>query len=96
MLPHVLLVRFTNGMRMVLFLWYVPPLSPIMSHFEGKDSIENPDMIFPAIEERRIPGGLPNIAWCIRGWNVCINEIIFKRRCNLVSIFVVGHIYRYK
>ena len=26
-----------------------------MSHFEGKDSIENPDMIFPAIEEMRTP-----------------------------------------
>jgi len=33
----------------------VPPLSPIMNYFEGKDSIKNPDMIFPAIEEMRIP-----------------------------------------
>src|SRR5699024_12547310 len=32
-----------------------PPLSPIMNYFEGKDSIKNPDMIFPAIEEMRIP-----------------------------------------
>lgn len=26
-----------------------------MNYFEGKDSIENPDMIFPAIEEMRTP-----------------------------------------
>ena len=26
-----------------------------MNYFEGKDSIKNPDMIFPAIEEMRIP-----------------------------------------
>ncbi|MMZ64531.1 Respiratory nitrate reductase 2 beta chain [compost metagenome] len=26
-----------------------------MSHFEGKDSIQNPDLIFPAIEEMRTP-----------------------------------------
>ena len=36
-------------------VWYVPPLSPIMNYFEGRDSIENPDMIFPAIEEMRTP-----------------------------------------
>src|SRR5690625_6843251 len=36
-------------------VWYVPPLSPIMNYFEGRDSINNPDMIFPAIEEMRIP-----------------------------------------
>ena len=41
--------------RTLPMVWYVPPLSPIMSHFEGKDSIENPDMIFPAIEEMRTP-----------------------------------------
>ncbi len=36
-------------------VWYVPPLSPIMNYFEGKDSLKNPDMIFPAIEEMRTP-----------------------------------------
>ena len=41
--------------RTLLMVWYVPPLSPIMNYFEGKDSIKNPDMIFPAIEEMRIP-----------------------------------------
>ena len=41
--------------RTLPMVWYVPPLSPIMNYFEGKDSIQNPDMIFPAIEEMRIP-----------------------------------------
>src|SRR5699024_3306908 len=41
--------------RTLPMVWYVPPLSPIMSYFEGKDSIKNPDMIFPAIEEMRTP-----------------------------------------
>ncbi|WP_167629204.1 nitrate reductase subunit beta [Listeria valentina] len=41
--------------RTMPMVWYVPPLSPIMNYFEGKDSIENPDMIFPAIEEMRLP-----------------------------------------
>ena len=35
-------------------VWYCPPLSPIMSYFEGKNC-QNPDMIFPAIEEMRLP-----------------------------------------
>ncbi|PQP88342.1 nitrate reductase subunit beta [Paenibacillus sp. AR247] len=41
--------------RTLPMVWYVPPLSPIMNYFEGRDSIENPDMIFPAIEEMRTP-----------------------------------------
>ena len=41
--------------RTLPMVWYVPPLSPIMNYFEGRDSIKNPDMIFPAIEEMRIP-----------------------------------------
>ncbi|SOB99782.1 respiratory nitrate reductase beta subunit [Ureibacillus xyleni] len=41
--------------RTLPMVWYVPPLSPIMNYFEGKDSINNPDMIFPAIEEMRVP-----------------------------------------
>src|SRR5699024_11541122 len=41
--------------RTLPMVWYVPPSSPIMNYFEGKDSIKNPDMIFPAIEEMRIP-----------------------------------------
>ncbi|MFD1671879.1 nitrate reductase subunit beta [Agrilactobacillus yilanensis] len=41
--------------RTMPMVWYVPPLSPIMNYFEGKDSIHNPEMIFPAIDEMRIP-----------------------------------------
>ncbi|PPK01888.1 nitrate reductase subunit beta, partial [Staphylococcus aureus] len=41
--------------RTLPMVWYCPPLSPIMNYFEGKDSIKNPDMIFPAIEEMRLP-----------------------------------------
>lgn len=41
--------------RTMPMVWYIPPLSPIMSYFEGRDSIQNPDLIFPAIQEMRIP-----------------------------------------
>lgn len=44
--------------RTMPMVWYCPPLSPIMSYFEGKtamDANRNPDMIFPAIEEMRLP-----------------------------------------
>ena len=41
--------------RTLPMVWYCPPLSPIMNYFEGKDSIRNPDMIFPVIEEMRLP-----------------------------------------
>ncbi|GAF38571.1 respiratory nitrate reductase beta chain [Agrilactobacillus composti DSM 18527 = JCM 14202] len=41
--------------RTMPMVWYVPPLSPIMNYFEGKDSLHNPEMIFPAIDEMRIP-----------------------------------------
>lgn len=41
--------------RTLPMVWYCPPLSPIMNLFEGKDSIKNPDLIFPAIEEMRTP-----------------------------------------
>ena len=41
--------------RTMPMVWYVPPLSPIMNYFEGRDSIKNPDAIFPAIEEMRTP-----------------------------------------
>lgn len=36
-------------------VWYVPPLSPIMNYFEGKNSIQNPDLLFPAVDEMRTP-----------------------------------------
>lgn len=44
--------------RTMPMVWYCPPLSPIMSYFEGKQAQagnRNPDMIFPAIEEMRLP-----------------------------------------
>ena len=36
-------------------VWYCPPLSPIMNYFEGQNAGNNPDAIFPAIEEMRLP-----------------------------------------
>ena len=36
-------------------VWYVPPLSPVMSLVEGAGSEADPDDVFPAIEELRIP-----------------------------------------
>ncbi|MCF6092564.1 nitrate reductase subunit beta [Microaerobacter geothermalis] len=41
--------------RTLPMVWYVPPLSPIMNLFEGKGSQSNPDDVFPAIDEMRIP-----------------------------------------
>lgn len=44
--------------RTMPMVWYCPPLSPIMSYFEGQTAAKanrNPDMIFPAIEEMRLP-----------------------------------------
>jgi nitrate reductase beta subunit len=41
--------------RTMPMVWYVPPLSPMMSHIEGKDSMLNSEAIFPAIKEMRIP-----------------------------------------
>ena len=36
-------------------VWYVPPLSPVMSMIEGEGSEADPDDVFPAIDELRIP-----------------------------------------
>ncbi len=41
--------------RTLPMVWYVPPLSPITSQFEGEDSDADPDDVFPAIEQMRIP-----------------------------------------
>ena len=41
--------------RTMPMVWYCPPLSPIMSYFEGQNAGNNSDMIFPAIEEMRLP-----------------------------------------
>jgi nitrate reductase beta subunit len=36
-------------------VWYVPPLSPVMSMIEGDGSEADPDDVFPAIDDLRIP-----------------------------------------
>jgi nitrate reductase beta subunit len=36
-------------------VWYVPPLSPVMGFVEGEGSLADPDDVFPAIDELRIP-----------------------------------------
>ncbi len=41
--------------RTLPMVWYVPPLSPVMSLVEGSGSEADPDDVFPAIDELRIP-----------------------------------------
>ncbi|MFC4597993.1 nitrate reductase subunit beta [Cohnella hongkongensis] len=41
--------------RTLPMVWYVPPLSPITNRIEGKGSSLDPDDIFPAIDNMRIP-----------------------------------------
>jgi nitrate reductase beta subunit len=41
--------------RTLPMVWYVPPLSPVMSVIEGEGSEADPDDVFPAIDELRIP-----------------------------------------
>ncbi len=41
--------------RTLPMVWYVPPLSPVMSLVEGSESDADPDDVFPAIDELRIP-----------------------------------------
>jgi nitrate reductase beta subunit len=41
--------------RTLPMVWYVPPLSPVMSLVEGEGSDADPDDVFPAIDELRIP-----------------------------------------
>jgi nitrate reductase beta subunit len=43
--------------RTLPMVWYVPPLSPVMSLVEGEGSGADPDDVFPLIEELRIPIG---------------------------------------
>ncbi|QGG59972.1 nitrate reductase subunit beta [Loigolactobacillus bifermentans] len=63
--------------RTMPMVWYVPPLSPIMSYFEGRDSIKDPDMIFPGIDEMRIP--VDYLASLLTGGNKeVIKEALYK------------------
>jgi nitrate reductase beta subunit len=41
--------------RTLPMVWYVPPLSPVMGLVEGEGSDADPDDVFPAIDELRIP-----------------------------------------
>ncbi len=41
--------------RTLPMVWYVPPLSPVMSRVEGEGSSADPDDVFGAIDELRIP-----------------------------------------
>ena len=41
--------------RTLPMVWYVPPLSPVMSLIEGDGADADPDDIFPSIDELRIP-----------------------------------------
>jgi nitrate reductase / nitrite oxidoreductase, beta subunit len=41
--------------RTLPMVWYVPPLSPVMGMIEGDGSDADPDDVFPAIDELRIP-----------------------------------------
>jgi nitrate reductase beta subunit len=38
-------------------VWYVPPLSPVLHFAGGPDGEADPDDVFPAIEDLRIPIG---------------------------------------
>jgi nitrate reductase beta subunit len=41
--------------RTLPMVWYVPPLSPVLATIEGKGSEADPDDVFPAIDDLRIP-----------------------------------------
>jgi nitrate reductase beta subunit len=41
--------------RTLPMVWYVPPLSPVMSLVEGDGATGDPDDVFPVIDELRIP-----------------------------------------
>ena len=41
--------------RTMPMVWYVPPLSPVMGFVEGEGSDADPDDVFPAIDDLRIP-----------------------------------------
>ncbi len=41
--------------RTLPMVWYVPPLSPVLSTIEGRGAQADPDDVFPAIDQLRIP-----------------------------------------
>ncbi|MCG5036028.1 nitrate reductase subunit beta [Lactiplantibacillus plantarum] len=63
--------------RTMPMVWYIPPLSPVMNYFEGRDSIKDPEMIFPGIDEMRIP--VDYLASLLTGGNVpAIKGALYK------------------
>lgn len=52
---HKIAVPLHPEYRTIPMVWYVPPLSPITGLFEGDGAEADPDDVFPAIEEMRIP-----------------------------------------
>ncbi len=63
--------------RTMPMVWYIPPLSPIMNYFEGRDSIKDPEMIFPGIDEMRIP--VDYLASLLTGGNLeAIKNALYK------------------
>lgn len=63
--------------RTMPMVWYIPPLSPVMSYFEGRDSIKNPEMIFPGIDQMRIP--VQYLASLLTGGNVpLVKNALYK------------------
>jgi nitrate reductase beta subunit len=41
--------------RTLPMVWYIPPLSPVLSTIEGPGAAADPDAVFPAIDALRIP-----------------------------------------
>ena len=63
--------------RTMPMVWYIPPLSPVMSYFEGRDSIKNPEMIFPGIDQMRVP--VEYLANLLTGGNIpVIKQALYK------------------
>lgn len=63
--------------RTMPMVWYIPPLSPVMSYFEGRDSMKNPEMIFPGIDQMRVP--VEYLASLLTGGNVpVIKQALYK------------------
>lgn len=63
--------------RTLPMVWYVPPLSPIMNQFEGQGSLFNPDDIFPAIDQMRIP--VQYLANLLSAGDTDVIELVLKR-----------------
>ncbi len=63
--------------RTLPMVWYVPPLSPVLKIFEGKDAATNSNEMFPAIEQMRIP--IQYLANLLTGGNEDIVRLVLKK-----------------